>query len=228
MSCCPLRQADALEIAYCHLYKRPLALQQSTHAHLHLRAKGPHGILLLNELIKILTHTHATFISGAKPHRSRAFSPSCQKSILFSTCWKSPETHNALNRMGYKGDGLKIRGNSPADDWSSNNHRELALFDAKWFLEGEAHRSAPYRDTVNTLPIYHHSSLCNAAEHKHAFVRWPLNNSAWAKCYDTFLIKVSLSRGGGIFQTLCSSPPRIKSSPSSTRSQTSSKDKAAK
>lgn len=39
---------------------------------------------------------------------------SCLESLFSSRPTGNPQKHNAPNRMGYKGDGLKIRGNSPA------------------------------------------------------------------------------------------------------------------
>lgn len=56
---------------------------------------------------------HATFIRGAQPHRSQAFSPSV-RSLFSSRPAGMPQKHNALNRMGSIGDGLEIRGNSLA------------------------------------------------------------------------------------------------------------------
>lgn len=113
-----------------------------------------------------------------------------------------PQKHNVLNRMGYKGDGLKMRGNSSAMTEVVTITGSSRCLMPNGPLTTRLTGQLP---TVNTLPIYRHSSLCNATQHKHAFVHWPLNNSARAKCYDTFLIKVSLSSRGGIFQTLCSS-----------------------
>lgn len=110
--------------------------------------------------------------------------------------------HAALNRMPSDGESLKIRGNSPLVAAAK------AFTGAKCPLENLPRQSASSGAAANTLPIYRRTSLCNAMQHKHAFVHWPFNNSAQAKCCDTFLIKVRLSRGGGMCGDESSPPDR--------------------
>lgn len=65
------------------------------------------------------THTHRTAILSYMQHSlglptGPKLSVSLVESLFSSQPAGNPQKHNALNRMGYKGDGLKIWGNSLA------------------------------------------------------------------------------------------------------------------
>lgn len=75
--------------------------------------KMAHSILLLNRPVKILTHAHTCNIQGCRA----PFVPSFKSLLLEAFCSQPAgnlQKHNALNIMGYKGDGLKIPSNSLA------------------------------------------------------------------------------------------------------------------
>ena len=113
-TCCA---PDAPEIACCHHYKSHSALQH-THMHTHISMDPERKEYSFKIARKVLMHSqmhiHATFIWGAQSPRSHAFTPSWRKSLLQIKAAGEPHTRKALNRTGYKGVGLKIRGNSVA------------------------------------------------------------------------------------------------------------------
>ena len=96
---------DALEIAYYHSsQKDPLyaAAFQNSNVRWHFASKQTRGNL----------HIHAAFIRSAKKKTPQV--PLSEVYSPLDLLESQNGEHNALNRMGYKGDGLKIRGNNLA------------------------------------------------------------------------------------------------------------------
>lgn len=100
--CCPLRSAAVpmpWRLPITIVTKGPPAPRRSK---TQKRVRdGARGTLPLNKLAKIFTYMQHSLGAQKNPHRSR------RRSILPSACWRAKREHNALNRMGYKGDGLK-------------------------------------------------------------------------------------------------------------------------
>lgn len=81
---------------------------QHTHAHISMCPQYS---------FKFLTHTHThrcTYNTCNIYLGCTAWQVLSSFLVEVSTCWRANEQHNALNRIRYKGDGLKIRGNGLA------------------------------------------------------------------------------------------------------------------
>lgn len=82
----------------------------SPHAPLHAYVQTGTRHFALKQTHSLLRHIHAAFIKVTWLHRSQAFS----RRLFSPRPAGNQQRHNAPNRKGYKGDGLKIWGNGLA------------------------------------------------------------------------------------------------------------------
>lgn len=95
-------------------------------------------------------------------------------SLFSSSPAGKPKSHKAPNRMGYKGDGFNMSGYSlamtQAVTITGSSRRMMPNGPSRVRSPGRPPPTQPPTETQPTpLPIYHHSSLCEAARHKHVF-----------------------------------------------------------
>lgn len=193
---CPLKQQYlCLKNLFSYHQKNNVMLLHFTLAHLHEHVQQDKQV----ELTEYTNVPHSLEVCSPPGTDSYFFSASLVKRLISSqAAWKL-QKHNAQNRIGYKGDGLKIRGKSLAVTEAATITGSLRCLmpngPSRVRLSGQLPTETQWTLCQFTviLPFVRQPSTNTP------FVHWPLNNSARAKCYDTFLIKVSLSRGGGIF-----------------------------